>query len=279
VVLGKRLYPALRFGCGYKSYQDVRDVISWITEGLEPDWLRRATADAVDLSIAERRSAVYKGVICLILREGARDFLTGQQANLNTCQDDHIFPRGVYNETYPVDVVLNRTLISRETNNKKRDKHPSEFLEECLSGHNHDEARLLDTLRTHFITRDAYEALKLNDFEAFVKYREEALKKAIQTVLTGVVVMPNLGNERYLVQNPLIRYAIEIGWTYLPPEEALRLRRGDSDIVLYEVLLKQLQRLNPGIVDHIKAEEIIHRLTSVYPNIEGNLHAWEYLMD
>jgi len=172
-------------GVDTKSYQDVRDVISWITEGLEPDWLRRATAEAVDLSIAERRSAVYKGVICLILREGARDFLTGQQANLNTCQDDHIFPRGIYNETYPVDVVLNRTLISRETNNKKRDKHPSEFLEECLSGHNHDEARLLDTLRTHFITRDAYEALKQNDFEAFVKYREEALKKAIQTVLTG----------------------------------------------------------------------------------------------
>lgn len=33
--------------------------------------------------------------------------------------------------------------------------------------------------------RDAYEALKQNDFDAFVKYREEALKKAIQTVLTG----------------------------------------------------------------------------------------------
>ena len=89
--------------------------------------------------------------------------------------------------------------------------------------------------------------------------------------------MPNLGNERYFVQNPLIRYAVEIGWAYLPPEEALRLRRGDSDIVLYEVLLKQLQRLNPGIVDHIKAEEIIRRLISVYPNIEGNLQAWEYL--
>ena len=51
--------------------------------------------------------------------------------------------------------------------------------------HNHDEARLLDTLRTHFIMRDAYEALKQNDFDAFVKYREEVLKKAIQTVLTG----------------------------------------------------------------------------------------------
>jgi hypothetical protein len=172
-------------GVDTKSYQDVRDVISWITQGTEPDWLRRATAEAVDLSIAERRSAVYKGVMCLILRKGARDFLTGQHANLNTCQDDHIFPRGVYNENYPVDIVLNRTLISRETNNKKRDRHPSEFLKECLSGHNHDETRLLDTLQTHFITRDAYEALKQNDFEAFVKYREEALKKAIQAVLMG----------------------------------------------------------------------------------------------
>ena len=89
--------------------------------------------------------------------------------------------------------------------------------------------------------------------------------------------MPNLGNERYFVQNPLIRYAVEIGWAYLPPEEALRLRRGESGIVLREVLIKQLQRLNPGIVDHIKAEEIIRRLISVYPNIEGNLQAWEYL--
>jgi len=71
VVLGKRLYQRYDSGVDTKSYQDVRDVISWITEGLEPDWLRRATADAVDLSIAERRSAVYKGVICLILREGA----------------------------------------------------------------------------------------------------------------------------------------------------------------------------------------------------------------
>lgn len=168
-----------------KSYQDVRDVISWITEGTEPDWLRRAIADAVDLSVAERRSAVYRGVMCLILREGARDFLTGQQANLNTCQDDHIFPRAVYNGAYPVDVVLNRTLISKETNNRKRNKTPSEFLKDCLSGHNQDEASLLSTLRTHFVTRDAYEALKRDDFEAFVKYREDALKKAIQAALTG----------------------------------------------------------------------------------------------
>ncbi len=89
-------------------------------------------------------------------------------------------------------------------------------------------------------------------------------------------MMP-LGSERRTVQDPLIRYAIEAGWSYLPPEEALRLRRGESGIVLHEILGRQLQRLNPGVVDHLRAEDVIRRLTSVHPSIEGNLQAWEYL--
>lgn len=87
----------------------------------------------------------------------------------------------------------------------------------------------------------------------------------------------SLGSERHTIQDPLIRYAVETGWTYLPPEEALRLRRGESGIVLHDVLVRQLQRLNPGVVDHIRAEEVIRRFTSVHPSIEGNLQAWEYL--
>ena len=37
-----------------------------------------------------------------------------------------------------------------------------------------------------------------------------------------------LGGERHTVQEPLIRYAQEAGWTYLPPQEALRLRGGEA---------------------------------------------------
>lgn len=168
-----------------KTHQDVRDVLRWIAEDAIPDWIRQVTAEAVDLSVEEPRSAVYRGIMCLIVRKGAHDFLTGQPADLNTCQDDHIFPHRVYGEDHPVDIVLNRTLISKETNNRKRDKTPSQFLEECLLGHNRDETRLLKTLHSHFITRDAYEALKRDDFEAFVKHREDALKKAIQAALMG----------------------------------------------------------------------------------------------
>lgn len=34
----------------------------------------------------------------------------------------------------------------------------------------------------------------------------------------------SLGSERKAVQEALIRYAGEVGWEYVPPEEALRLR-------------------------------------------------------
>ncbi len=86
-----------------------------------------------------------------------------------------------------------------------------------------------------------------------------------------------LGTERNAVQNPFLRYAEEAGWTYLAPEEALNLRRGLTSPVLDTILIEQLQRLNPGVVDHLRAEEIARRLVRVRPSIEGNLEAWEYL--
>ena len=86
-----------------------------------------------------------------------------------------------------------------------------------------------------------------------------------------------LGTERSAVQNPLIRYAEEAGWTYFPSDEAMRLRGGEGGLLLHEIFLSQAQRLNPGIVDHARAEDLAKRLTRVLPRIEGNLEAWEYL--
>lgn len=86
-----------------------------------------------------------------------------------------------------------------------------------------------------------------------------------------------VGGEGAAVQNPFVRYASEAGWTYLSPEQALDLRRGLTSPVLDTVLIAQLQRLNPGVVDHLHAEQLRDNLVRVRPNIEGNLDAWEYL--
>lgn len=169
-----------------KTHQDARDVLAWATEeGPLPEWMRRLDPADLELAVDERRSAVYRGIMCLIAREGARDFMTGQPAKLHQCQDDHIFPHALYAQGYPVDVVLNRTLISKETNNRKGDRKPSEFLRDCLAGHGHDEARLLATLRTHFISQEAYEALIRDDFQAFVSARENTLRQALQNALSA----------------------------------------------------------------------------------------------
>jgi type I restriction enzyme R subunit len=47
--------------------------------------------------------------------------------------------------------------------------------------------------------------------------------------------------------------------------------------VLDVVLVDQLQRLNPSVVDYRQAEDTVKRLVRVRPNIEGNLDAWGYL--
>jgi len=86
----------------------------------------------------------------------------------------------------------------------------------------------------------------------------------------------SLGSERATVQDPLIGYAVEIGWTYLPPEEALSLRRGESGTLLYPILRDKLIALNPGVVTVDNADQVVERIENVRNNIEGNAEilAW-----
>ncbi len=103
----------------------------------------------------------------------------------------------------------------------------------------------------------------------------------------------NLGGERYSVQKPLIGYVrepsaeytasdgkkafLDLGWEYIGPDEALRLRGGKTGFVFRELFINQMQKLNPGYMDHLLAEELIKRIDRIPPNIEGNQIAWEYL--
>ncbi len=90
--------------------------------------------------------------------------------------------------------------------------------------------------------------------------------------------MSHLASERRTVQEPFLQYAQEVGWTYLSPSEALRLRGSEAHPFLRAVLLEQLHRLNPGVITSVtEAEDIADRLVRLRPTIEGNLEAWEYL--
>ncbi len=88
---------------------------------------------------------------------------------------------------------------------------------------------------------------------------------------------PNLGSERLTAHEPLIRYTVEIGWNYLPPEEALTLRRGESGTLLYQTLHDKFIALNPGVVTVDNAGQVIAKIESVRNNIEGNAEVLAWL--
>ncbi len=105
--------------------------------------------------------------------------------------------------------------------------------------------------------------------------------------------MSTLGGEKYSVQKPIIQYVQEpsaeyaaqngarvflrLSWDYVHPDEALRLRGGETGMVFREIFVSQLQKLNSDFADHLMAEDIIKKIETVPAIIEGNFTVWEYL--
>ncbi len=78
-------------------------------------------------------------------------------------------------------------------------------------------------------------------------------------------------SEQRDVQDALINYLIGIGWTYLPPEDALQARGGDeAQPFLADVLRAQLVALNPRLVTPANVEEVVRRLRLLPATMAGN---------
>ncbi len=84
-------------------------------------------------------------------------------------------------------------------------------------------------------------------------------------------------SERTSVQEPMIKYAEEIGWEKISADQALRLRNGDTELYFTSVLESQLVKLNSQVVDLERAAEIIRKLKLLKPNIESNQIAFSWL--
>jgi type I restriction enzyme R subunit len=85
------------------------------------------------------------------------------------------------------------------------------------------------------------------------------------------------GGEKDTVQDPLIGLAGIVGWEFLSRDEVLRRRGGETGLILREMFINQMQRLNPGFMDHLLADEVRKSLERLPGTVEGNQVAWEYL--
>jgi len=187
-----RWYWASVFGQRYdqavdtSSYRDVREVKEWLDGGTCPNWLQNWRTDQLDLeTISDQRSVIYRGLMCLIVKTGAKDFINGQAAVLAECQDDHIFPRARYRHEPLVNSILNRTLISSTSNQIKSDRRPSEYLPMFLEQHGGNTDRLRDTLNSHLISEEAQQAMERDNFSAFLQARKQTFQQEIARRVRG----------------------------------------------------------------------------------------------
>ncbi len=86
-----------------------------------------------------------------------------------------------------------------------------------------------------------------------------------------------IGGEKASVQNPIIKYAVDNGWEYVTPDECLRMRQGETGIILREIFEAQMMKLNPDFMDGNIINDLTKKIENIRPTVEGNREMWEYL--
>lgn len=183
-------------GQGTRYVKDIVQVMDWIIDkSKEPDIIKKTQIGAVRLmGVNSTRSAAYKGMISIILKNGARDFLSGRNiatgANYaESIEIHHIFPKkfceaqGLSKSNY--DNIANKTLILKNTNRTIGGDPPSIYLNKIEHKANLSSAELDTVLEKHFI--DA-ELCRADNFDAFIADRTKKIFDAIER-LTGREVL------------------------------------------------------------------------------------------
>ncbi len=182
-----------RYGGAVESttYRDYTDIIRAAEDPtFEPEFaaLARRQLSETGFSLLDvgRQNAVYKGTMCLVAKEGAKDFRSGDSIEFHELDDHHIFAQAfmrelldgdgqrVYSEN-SVNAVVNRTLISSETNKLISRLRPSEYMRSIMPAD-----RMERILRSHFIDQDAQAAMADDDYDRFALAREEAIVRRIR---------------------------------------------------------------------------------------------------
>ena len=182
---------AYRDGHLTRFAKDMIQVMKWIDKREEPEIIRKTQIVAGRLiSVNSTRSAAYKGMIAIILKNGARDFFAGKDMGTSANHADnievhHIFPkkycagRGLPKAKY--DSIANKTLILKGTNRIIGGDPPSIYLGKIERKTGLSSAEVDEILERHFIDAALCRA---DDFDAFLVDRVSKIFDEIER-LTG----------------------------------------------------------------------------------------------
>lgn len=171
--------------------RDFMEVPAWLKSGPEPSTISETTFRADRLKTMRMRlSAAYKGVNALLMKEGAKDFRSGQRFDHTVFFGEnvdihHIFPqdwckrKGIKPAVY--DSIINKTPLSFKTNRILGGSAPSAYLSRLEAGNDTAPAipreRLDDYLRSHLIEPLL---LRADAFEAFLADRQKRLLELVE---------------------------------------------------------------------------------------------------
>lgn len=182
-------------GQGSRYVKDIVQVMRWIEKREEPEIIRKTQIVAGRLlGVSSIRSAAYKGMISLILKNGATDFLAGKSMSsevsfAESVEVHHIFPKK-YCEAHgfpkaKYDSIANKTLILKGTNKFIGGDPPSIYLGKIDRQPGLSSAEVDEILERHFIDAALCRADK---FDAFISDRANKIFDTIEQ-LTGRTVV------------------------------------------------------------------------------------------
>ncbi len=177
--------------------RDLPEVANWVRDESagEPTTIRDANFQASRLlTLRTRNSAAYKGVYALLMRDGSRDFRTGDPIEAQIFFDDnidihHVFPQSWCRkeriESTVFDSIVNKTAIAARTNRRIGGRAPSIYLRGLQRDADIDAEQLDTILASHRIPAAE---LRADDFWRFFAARGEEFCKAIEAAMGKKVV-------------------------------------------------------------------------------------------
>lgn len=178
---------------------DVVGVMSWLTGGALPKTIVDSYFNPMRLLMLQsRRSAAYKGIMALVMKNHSRDFISGQEMDLALYKATgidihHIFPKSYciskHYEYGKWDSVINKTPISYGTNREIGGAAPSVYLARIEK--KVTPADLRDYLATHWIDMDD---CRTDDFARFIVNRARKILDAIENA-TGKQISGRTSDE------------------------------------------------------------------------------------
>ena len=162
---------------------DLEDCVAWIEDSVgEPRTVQSAQFQAERLlTLRTRRSAAYKGLYALQMKQGSRNFRTGRTIDVVACEEDaidvhHVFPRQWCDnqrvEWAIADCIVNKTALDAHTGHRIGGAAPGDYLSRIASADRIEPHVLDGFLRSHDIDPAA---LRRNDFAQFFNQRFESL--------------------------------------------------------------------------------------------------------